>query len=78
MRYRGVGCGLAIDEYIAVYYLLETEKVGIQVLVNAILNLSLKVIVLVLGRIVGLASLHQDSKPLMFYVVECMRPTIYE
>ena len=28
--------------------------------------------------IAGLVSLHQASWPLMFYVVECMRPTIYE
>ena len=78
LRACGVGGGLTIDEYIAVYYLLETEKVGIQVLVNAILNLSLKVIVLVLGRIARLASLHQVSKALMFYKAKCMRPTIYD
>ena len=31
-----------------------------------------------LDRIAGLASLHQASWPLMFYVVECMRPTVYD
>ena len=31
-----------------------------------------------MGRIAGLASLHQASRPLMFYTVECMRPTIYD
>ena len=40
--------------------------------------LGLKAILLTLGRIEGLASLHQASWPLMFYVVECMRPTIYD
>ena len=45
---------------------------------NAIRNLSLKVIVLFLGRIVGLVSLHQASSTLMFYAVEFMRPPIYD
>ena len=40
--------------------------------------LGLKAILLTLGRIVGLASLHQASQPLMFYAVECMRPIVYE
>ena len=31
-----------------------------------------------LGRIAGLASLHQASRPLMFYAVECMRPIVYD
>ena len=40
--------------------------------------MGLKAILLTLGRIAGLASLHQASRPLMFYVVECMRPTVYD
>ena len=55
---RGPGGGLTIDEYIAMYYYLDTEKVGIQILTNSIQVLGLKAILLTLGRIVGLASLH--------------------
>ena len=51
---------------------------GSQVHTNAIQVLGLKAILLMLGRIEGLASLHQASRPLMFYAVECMRPTIYD
>ena len=40
--------------------------------------LGLKAILLTLGRITRLASLHQASWPLMFYAVECMRPTMYD
>ena len=40
--------------------------------------LDLKAILLTLGRIAGLASLHQASRPLMFYAVECMRPMVYD
>ena len=59
------------------YYYPDTEKVGSQVPTNAIQVLGLNAILLTLGRIAGLASLHQASRPLMFYVVECMRPTIF-
>ena len=70
--------GLTIDEYIAVYYYPDTEKVGSQIPTKSIQVLGLKAILLTLGRIAGLASLHQASWPLMFYAVECMRPTVYD
>ena len=78
LRSRGPGGGLTIDEYIAVYYFLDTEKVGSQIQKNSIQVLGLKAILLALGRITRLASLHQASRPLMFYAVECMIPTVYE
>ena len=56
----------------------DMEKVGSQVPNNSIQVLALKDILLTLGRIEGLASLHQASRPLMFYTVECMRPTVYD
>ena len=74
----GPGGGLTIDEYIAVYCYLDTEKVGSQVPTNAIQVMGLKAILLTLGGIAGLASLHQASRPLMFYAVECMRPMVYD
>ena len=77
MRVCGVGGGLTIEEYIAIYFLLYTENIGSQVPVNSIQNLGLKVILLALDKIAGLTYLHQDSIPLMFYVVECMRTNIY-
>ena len=54
------------------------EKVGSQIPTNSIQVLGLKAILLTLDRIVGIASLHQASRPLMFYTVECMRPMIYD
>ena len=78
LRSRGPGGGLTIDEYIAVYCYSDTQKVGIQIPTNSIQVLGLKAIVLTLGRIIGLASLHQASQPLMFYAVECRRPTMYD
>ena len=55
-----------------------TEKIGSQIPTNSIQVLGLKAILLALGRIARLASLHQASQPLMFYEVECMRPTVYD
>ena len=74
----GPGGGLTIDEYIVVYFYPDIKKVGSQVPTNAIQVLGLKAILLTLGRIASLESLHQASRPLMFYAVECMRPMIYD
>ena len=57
---------------------MDMENVGSQVPTKSIQVLGLKAILLALGRITGLASLHQASWPLMFYVVECMRPTAFD
>ena len=75
---RGLGGGLTIDEYIVVYYFPDTKKVGSQIPTKSIQVLGLKAILLALSRIVGLASLHQASRPLMFYAVECMRSIMYD
>ena len=68
---------MTIDEYIAMYYFPDMEKVGSQILKNLIQVLGLKAILLALDRIAGLASLHQASWTLMFYAMECMRPIVY-
>ena len=69
---------MTIDDYIVVYYLPNIEKVGSQILTKSIQILGLKAILLALGKIAGLDSLHQASRPMMFYTVECMWPTIYD
>ena len=58
LRSRGPEGGLTIDEYIVVYYFLDTEKFGIQILTKSIQVLGLKAILLALSRIAGIASLH--------------------
>ena len=70
--------GLTIDEYITVYCFSEMEKVGSQISTNSIQILGPKAILLALGSIVGLSSLHQASRPMIFYSVECIRPTVYD
>jgi hypothetical protein len=66
-----------IEGYIAPHCVAGTEKVGSQLPIRAINNLSLKIIFLVLTWITGSASLHHASRKLMFYSMECLRPTIY-
>ena len=58
LRSRRARGGLTIDEYIVLYYFPDTKKVGSQILTNFIQVLGLKAILLALGRIDGLASLH--------------------
>ena len=58
LRSHGPGGGLNIEEYIDVYFLPDTKKVGSQILTNVVQNLGLKAILLALGRIAGLASLN--------------------
>ena len=48
---RGPKGGLTIDEYIAVYYYPDMEKVGSQIPTNSIQVLGLKAILLTMGRI---------------------------
>ena len=74
----GSESGMKIEEYIDVHCVAENPKVGSQLPIWVINNISLKIVVLVLTRITGLASLHQESRPLMLYAVQCMRPTVYD
>ena len=68
---------MKIEEYIDAHCVAGTEKVESQLPIRAINNLSLKIVVLVLTKITGSTSLHQELRPLMFYSVECLRPTVY-
>ena len=78
LRSHGPGGGLTIDDYIDVYCFLEMKKVGSQILTNSIQILGLKAILSALGRIAGLASMHQALQQMMFYAMECMQPTMYD
>jgi hypothetical protein len=55
----GDGSGMNIEDYIGTHCIAGTEKVGSQLPIIAINNLSLKIVVLVLTRITGSTSLHQ-------------------
>jgi hypothetical protein len=78
LKARGEGSRIKIEEYIDVHCVAGTPKIGSQVPIQAINNLSLKIIVLVLTRIIGSALLYHASRPLMFYAVQCMKLTVYD
>jgi hypothetical protein len=59
--------GLTINEYIALYFSAETEKVGSQLPIRQIENIGLKIIVLTISHISISASLHQASRTMMYY-----------
>jgi hypothetical protein len=72
------GSGMKVKEYIEAHCVAGTPMVGTQIPIRAISNLSLKIIVLILTRMIRSASLHQASRPLMFYALECVIPTVYD
>jgi hypothetical protein len=74
----GAGGGMKIEEYINAHCVAGNPKVGIQLPIRAINNLSLKIIFIVLTRITSSASLHQELRLLMFYAMQCMRSTVYD
>jgi hypothetical protein len=69
---------MTMEEYITTHSVSGTYKVGSQHPIREIKNLSLNIVALVLTRLSGSGSLHQASRPLMFYVVECLQTTIYD
>jgi hypothetical protein len=78
LKSQGDGGGVNIEDYIATHSVVGIDKVGSQLPIREIENLSLEIIVLVLTQILGSASLHQASRPLMFYTVECLQPMVYD
>jgi hypothetical protein len=78
LKAEGDGSSMKIEEYIDAHCIAGTEKVRSQLPIQAIKNLSLNIIFLVLKQITGLTSLHQASRPLMFYSIECLRPMVYD
>jgi hypothetical protein len=67
-----------MEKYITTHCIAGTKKVGSQLPIREIENLSLTITVLVLTLISRSTSLHQESRPLMFYVVECLIPMVYD
>jgi hypothetical protein len=70
--------GLIINEYIVIYCSTETEKVGSQLPIKHLESLNLKIIFLMIVQIFISASLHQDSRMMMFYAIKFLRPIIYD
>jgi hypothetical protein len=66
-----------IEEFIGLHCEAGTEKVGYQVPIHKISNLSLKLIVLLIGWITGSAALHQDSRAYMHCAVQCLNARIF-
>jgi hypothetical protein len=78
LKAQGSRSSMKIEEYIDAHCIAGTEKVRGQLPIRAINNLSLKIVVLVLTKMTGLASLYLASRSLMFYSIECLRPIVYD
>ena len=69
---------LTIQEYITVYWEEGTQKVASQIPITQIQTLALRSVAYYLVRMSGTTAQHVISQLLMYYVLECMRPTVYE
>jgi hypothetical protein len=66
-----------VAEYISMHCEAGTEKVGSQVPISKITNLSLKVILLIIGRTIGSVVIHQASQAHMYYAMQCLDACIF-
>ena len=73
----GPGGGLTIDEYIAVLLSRHREG-GESGPYQCYIGARPKGHTIDIGQDSRLGILHQASRPLIFYAMECMRPTIYD
>jgi hypothetical protein len=78
LKAQGAGSNMKIEEYIDAHCIAWTEKFVSQLPIRAIKNLILNIVFLILTWITGSTSLHQESRSLMFYSVECLRHTVYD
>ena len=69
---------LTIQEYITVYCKEGTQKVASQIPIVRIWTLALKSMAYYLVRMSGTAAQHVISRSLIYYVLECMRSTVYD
>ena len=67
-----------IQKYIDTYYEASTQKVASQIPIARIQTLALRLVVYYLVRMLGTTTQHVISQPLMYYALECMRPTVYD
>jgi hypothetical protein len=69
---------LNIAELIGLHCEAGIDKMGTQVPINKISDLSLKVIVFLIGRITGSTTLHQASRAHMNCVVQCLNAQVFD
>ena len=67
-----------IAELIGLHCEVGTDKVGSQVSIHKISNLSLKVIFFLIQRIIGSTTLHQASQAHMHCAVQCLNARIFD
>ena len=69
---------LTIQEYITMYCEEGTQKVASQIPIARIRTLALRSVAYCLVRMSDTTTQHVISRPLMYYALECMRPTVYD
>jgi hypothetical protein len=67
-----------IAHYVDMYFESGTKKVGSQVPIQKIMNLGLRVVLYMIGQIIGSIALHQASRAQMHCAVQCLQPMIFD
>ena len=67
-----------IEKLIALNYEAGTNHLISQVTISKITDLSLQAILFLIGRITGLAALHQASHAQMNYAIQCLNAQIFD
>ena len=67
-----------MQEYINTYYVAGTEKVGIQIQINAMARFRIKVVVTMITMVVKLESMHLDSRIFMQVGVQCLIKKLFD
>ena len=64
--------GLTVEDYVQIYCIENSKKVGTQIAIRDIRDLHIKILLFTIGRVAGSASLHQASRTHMSIAVECL------
>lgn len=67
-----------IDDYIKIYCLPKTHKVGSQKHLRIINNMAINIFPSTIARVSKSTSLHKASWTTMFLAVECLTPIVYD
>ena len=64
--------GLTVEDYVHVYCVEGSKKVGTQISIKDLRDLHMKILLFTIGRVAGFASLHQASRTQMSIAMECL------
>jgi len=68
---------MSAEEYIATYYKEGVDRTIVKIMIKEIEDQPLHVIAFTINKLVRITSTHMIMKSHMAYVVECMKPSVF-